>query len=457
MGEEHERQNRRFRLALPVAGHLDLPGAWLAVLTWLYARKADGHLVLVAALADGSGFPEHWLGALLDDLRWLGVRWEEGPDVGGPFAPYRQDQRANRYREHLERLLRQGKAYRCYCAEERSEGGATSACSGECRTLTPEEEARRRAEEPSWRVRVKPTEAAGQALLEDLVIAEAGDRPTSLFRNAVDDGAMEIDCVVVTSSQEREGRSCCALTRLLGYRPPEYIVIPDLLPGKDWGASGQKGLDVRLLRDLGFLPQTVANYLAGLAGFPLEDLGTATTCAPSPPAEHGRRFFSQEELRKVNRLAIQAMEPQRFAEVSRSFLAEAGVVLEAAQLAAWLPLVKDRITLLSDLLSEAAVLRAEPDLTLRAVRTALRREAAQKVLWSFLRRLQVIEELTADEFREAMREVASETGLLGRELWDPIRLALVGKAQEPKIAEIAAILGKEECERRVRLALESIG
>lgn len=458
----------RFRIALPSSGSVGLPEAQIAALSWILARKQGGTVVVLATLPDGSTSNEESLQAALADLRWLGIDWDEGPDVGGPFAPYRQDRRGELYREQLQRILREGKAYRCYCTAEelRAERdqqvrqGLPPRYSGKCRDLPPDEEERRRLEGKPHRLRIRVPEDARESQLDDFVIAEDGEEPNALFRMAVDDGLLEIDVVIQPEDRRVESLRCAVLGSLLGLPVPKYLHVPALeLAAKSARAQHPVIGSVSGLRKLGLLPEAVLAYLAQLTGIQLEPVRGAEPIIPSqwpaPEAEAGRaQRFRVEDLYRLNRIAMEKMPAEAFRCAAEDYLMQSGVSVPATALPRWLDLMKERLTLLSELLPEAAVLVEGPDLTNRGLFELLRREAGQKVLWSFLRRIQSLEILTADAFREVMREVSQETGLLGNALWDPIRVALVGRAKEPKIAEIAGILGKEECERRIQRALE---
>lgn len=279
----------RGRLAPSPTGLLHLGNAWAFLLAWLAARAANGNVVLRMEDIDPDRSRAEYAAMILEDLRWLGLDWEEGPDVGGPCAPYVQQQRLPLYETALARLNSEGMIYPCYCTrkELRSLAGAPHAgdvgapYSGACRNLSPEEQARRaERRSPAWRLRCPDDPIA----FEDAVYGPQRMTPAqwggdfALRRSdgiiayqlavVVDDAAMRVTQVVrgqdILSSTPRQ----ILLHRLLGTPVPHYIHIPLLLDENgERLAKRHKSLALRHLRDSGMEPAVLTGLLGFLAGW----------------------------------------------------------------------------------------------------------------------------------------------------------------------------------------------
>ncbi len=474
-------QTLRCRFAPSLSGHLHLGDARLGVLSWLATKKQGGELVMLVPLGPDPGLAEHLLKDCLFDLRWLGISWDEGPEVGGPYAPYVQWERHGLYREFVDRLIAEDKAYRCYCTEEelqrerreQIERGERPHYSGKCRGLSASEERKLRqaGRRPRVRVRAELEEAwirdvlggvirAAEVELDDFVLVDETGEPASALRFAVDDGLLGITCVLQTEDRLNDALREALVARMLGFAPPDFVHVPALLGPDGLPLSDRHGVvTIRGLREQGYLPEAIIAYLAQLSG---QEIGSPRELNPTDLAKgfdleavaETPGVFSHGELAELNREVLAGLPRDRFASFAEDYLRSVGIELPEEVRSRWLELVQTRVRTLADLAAEARVLIADPDLSEREARDVLRRDASQKALWSFLRHLQQLEVLTADGFRQAMKRAAEETGLLGRDLWDPVRLALLGRTDEAKIAEYAEWLGRERCEHRIRRALE---
>jgi glutamyl-tRNA synthetase len=279
----------RGRFAPSPTGDLHLGNARTALLAWLQARSAGGRFVLRVEDLDAGRVRPGIMRAQMDDLRWLGLDWDEGPDVGGPFASYVQSERKERYRSALEKLAEQGLLFECFCSR-REIGAAASAphaadeegpaYPGRCRALQPEELAMRRARGPSaLRFVTAPGEVAfHDQLLGDIAFHPARDTGDFVVRRkdgvaayqlavVVDDAAMEITHVLrgadLLSSTARQ----LLLYRALGLSPPRWIHVPLLLgPDGERLAKRHGAVTLREQRESGLSPAAVVGRLAASCG-----------------------------------------------------------------------------------------------------------------------------------------------------------------------------------------------
>lgn len=279
----------RGRYAPSPTGPLHLGNARTALLAWLHVRNQGGCFVLRMEDLDRQRSSPAAAAALLEDLRWLGIDWDEGPDVGGPYTPYEQSRRQAFYEEALDRLRQQGRLYRCYCTRAELARAASAPHPGEegprypgtCQSLSPTERARWEAagRRGSWRYRLDPgkvcyeDELAGQVCQDvdeavgDFVVQRSDGVVAYQLAVVVDDATMGITHVLrgddLISSTPRQ----ILLYRALGFSPPRFAHVP-LLYGPDGARLSKRHGDVSVssLREAAIAPEVVTGYLAWLSG-----------------------------------------------------------------------------------------------------------------------------------------------------------------------------------------------
>ncbi len=261
-----------------------------ALFNWLFARQKGGVMVLRIEDTDVERSEGRFEGQLLEDLKWLGLDWDEGPDVGGPYAPYRQSDRLEFYREQAERLLREGKAYLCFCShwelmEERSQAQdqrQSPMYSGKCRALDPTESERRRAngEKPVIRLRIPehpirfhdivhgPVEFSNEVVSDPIIVRSTG-MPVYNYVVVVDDALMDITHVIRGDDHLSNTPKQVALYEALGWPVPEFAHLSTIL-GKDRERLSKRhgATSIANFRDMGVLPEALTNYLALLGWAP---------------------------------------------------------------------------------------------------------------------------------------------------------------------------------------------
>lgn len=274
----------RGRFAPSPTGYMHIGNAWTAFLCWLQVRQAGGTLILRMEDNDEQRSKPVFERALLEDLQWLGLTWDEGPDRGGSSGPYRQQERYDLYDAALERLREAGLLYPCYCSRARLQAmgaphaGEQQVYDGHCYTLT-DEERQAMTKAPSWRIHVPAAQIdvtdglydSYQAYLPtwcgDFVVRRADGMYAYQLAVSVDDGAMGITHVLrgrdlLTSTAQQQW-----LIHWLGYIPPVYMHVPMLIDAAGYRLSKrQHGLTIRQLRDEGLEAAAILSYLAWCGG-----------------------------------------------------------------------------------------------------------------------------------------------------------------------------------------------
>ncbi len=463
----------RVRFAPSPTGHLHVGNARTALFNWLLARGQGGTFVLRLEDTDAARSTGASAEGILEDLRWLGIDWDEGPDLGGPYGPYRQTERLSHYQAQAARLLAEGHAYYCFCSPETLEAarqaavqaGRTPQYSGTCRELDPAEAASRvSAGEPAAiRFRVPQVEAVtfsdlvrgtittDIAQIGDFVLLRQNGLPAYNFAVVVDDVAMRISVVVRGEDHVPNTPRPVLISRAVGAGPPAFaqlslVLGPDHAPlSKRHGASS-----VADFRARGLLPEALRNYLALIGWSPGQDQEIV------PIDELARRFrvedvtksagvFDPDKLAWMNRHYVKDAAPERVASLLVPHLRASGdlapdaVLGEAlrAFLVACVPVVAGTVDQLAD---APARLRPVFDAPVAAdVLAHLDREgpeaaaAARAVIVAFAQALSARSRLTRETFRDAAHQVRQMTGQKGRALFHPVRLALTGADSGPEL------------------------
>ena len=309
----------RCRFAPAPSGSIHVGNARSALFSWLFARHSGGSFVLRVEDTDASRVTEEAYHGVLDSLRWLGLDWDEGPDVGGPHGPYRQSERTDIYRELVDRLIADGNAYRCYCTAEELEaikqdaiarGKPPGGDDGRCLRLTDAERSAFEREGRPFTVRfamperewvvddlVKGEVRFPQGQLRDFVLVRSDGTPVFLLAVAVDDMLMEVTHVIRGDDLLASAPRNAAVIEALGGTPPRYAHLPQVLGMDGKPLSKRHGsTSVEAFREQGFLPEALMNYLA-LLGWSKDESTT---------------FFSRDELVEAFDLSRVSSNPAAF-------------------------------------------------------------------------------------------------------------------------------------------------
>ncbi|BBY88170.1 glutamate--tRNA ligase [Mycolicibacterium tokaiense] len=462
-----------------------------ALFNWAYARHTGGDFVFRIEDTDAARDSDESYAAILDALRWLGLDWDEGPEIGGPHAPYRQSQRSEIYRDVVARLLAAGEVYEAYSTAEEVEARHLAAgrnpklgYDNHDRDLTEAQRAEFRAagrnpvlrlrmpdEDLSWDdlVRGPTTFAAGS--VPDFAITRASGDPLYTLVNPVDDALMNITHVLrgedILPSTPRQIALYRALIRIgVAERVPEFAHLPSVLgEGNKKLSKRDPQADLFLHRDRGFIPEGLLNYLAllgwGIADdhdvFSLEEMVAAFDVrnVNSNPAR-----FDQKKADAINAEHIRRLSPQDFAARLGAFLSAHGhdTGLDADGFAEAAALVQTRIVVLSD---AWGLLKFLDDgsyvLNPKAAAKELGADAAP-VLDVAVGALEGVTEWTTESIETALKSALIDgLELKPRKAFGPIRVAVTGSTVSPPLFESLELLGRERSLARLRAARPSQG
>jgi glutamyl-tRNA synthetase len=486
----------RVRFPPSPTGDLHVGNVRSALFNWAYARHTGGTFILRIEDTDRARSTEQSYRGLLDDLRWLGLTWDEGPEVGGPHAPYRQSERLDLYADVAARLVASGAAYRCYCTPEEvaarnAAAGRPPGYDGYCRSLTEAQlttfEAEGRA--PVLRLRMPGVPIEFDDLIRgpvrfepehvpDFVLVRADGFPLYTLTNPVDDALMGITHVLrgedLLSSTPRQIALYDAL-RVAGVfagPTPSFGHLPFVLGEGNAKLSKRRTPEASLayLREQGFLPEAVVNYLA-LLGWSIggdRELFTLDEMAASFTLDRVSRNparFDVKKLTAINGVKIRGLPAAEFVRRIVPFLAAAKLVADpptpdqAAVLAAARPLIQERMSLLAeavDLLWFLLVDESEFGVDDVAAGKELK-PASAPVLESAVSALEKVGDWTTSQIQAAIDgALVDGLGLGRRKAYGALRVAVTGRTISPPLPESMELLGRERTLHRLRSARDRI-
>lgn len=471
----------RVRFAPSPTGKLHIGGARTALFNWAYAKKQGGKFLLRVEDTDKERGSKEFELAILDGLRWLGIEWDEGPDVGGDFGPYYQSERLERHQARAQELLEAGHAYRCFCSaervaalrEEQMAKKENPRYDGLCRDLTPEESQQRADASEEFTLRFRVPEGRtnfhdhirgdvsfDNSEVDDWVMVRRTGIPTYNFVVVCDDADMQISHVLRGEEHLTNTPKQVLLYNALGLESPEFGHLP-LMLGADKKKLSKRTGDTALqaYRDKGFPREAVVNFLC-LQGWALD--GETEVFSVEQLAENfeirdvskGGAVFDIEKFNWLSGEYIKNDSPQHVADACAPFVIEAGLMTESeiADRREWFEAIvaahQERIRTYSELpnwidflfVDDASFAWDE-----KAEKNARKHEDRISTLESYRDWLapQIENGIDADALRDATKAWVKDAGLKFPQLFQPLRCALSGKPGGPDLFDVMAWLGSE--------------
>ncbi len=482
----------RVRFAPSPTGPLHIGGARSALFNYLYAKNTGGRFILRIEDTDLERSSRESEENILASLKWLGLEWDEGPDIGGDYGPYRQTERLDIYKKYIERLLAEGKAYYCYCSEEELEferqeclgRGEVPKYSGKCRNLTPEE--RKKLEDegrkpvvrfcvPSNREILIPDKVRGDVVFDsdgigDFVIVKSDGIPTYNFAVVVDDFTMEITHVIRAEEHLSNTPRQILIYEALGITIPEFAHI-SLILGSDRSKMSKRhgATSVVQYKEEGYLPEAVVNFLALLGWSPVgeeEVFSLEETAEQFSLARVAKNpaVFDMDKLRWLNGVYIRNCPLPRLAEMALPYMQKGGYISSepTQDELAWLSLVvtalQEKLTTVGDIIGfmplftgDDVVIDGEEQLEL------LKEDTFLPMITAFCENLSALEDLNPVAVKTLLKGLTKELGLKGKQVYMPLRVALTGQKHGPELDYLISILGKETSKKRLSRTAEQAG
>ena len=473
----------RVRFAPSPTGELHVGNARTALFNWMFARHTGGSFILRIEDTDESRSLLSYQVSLLEDLQWLGLDWDEGPDRGGAYGPYRQSERLHIYADHLKKLLAAEMAYPCYCTQEELEEERQSLIlsrrmpryMGKCRGLTDDERAGLEAagRKPAYRFKVPPATIEFDDLIRgpvrfksdaigDFIIVRSNGMPAYNFAVVIDDHLMRITHVIRGEDHLSNTASQIMLYRAFGFEPPAFA-HHCLILGRDHAKLSKRhgSVSVGEFRRRGYLPEALINYL-GLLGSSFaggreilsrEEMIEAFSLER---ASKSGAVFDEEKLRWLNAHYIRNLPVDDLMRRLEPFLNQAryeAQAMEPGRLKMAIESVHDELTDLSNIGEHIDLFfdgryEATPE-----ARQVLAAPAAHEVISAFCEYLDGAEGAPSQIYAAALGHARKKTGLKGRELFMPVRAALTGRVKGPQLDQVFTILGADTAGKRLRQAL----
>ncbi|MDP2853870.1 MAG: glutamate--tRNA ligase [Smithellaceae bacterium] len=472
----------RVRFAPSPTGELHVGNARTALFNWMFARHHGGSFVLRIEDTDESRSALSYQINLLDDLKWLGLTWDEGPGKDGAYGSYKQSERLGIYADYLKKLIAADLVYPCYCTEEELEEERQALIlskrmpryMGKCRNLNDNQREALAAQgrKPSYRFKVPQVPIEFNDLIRgtikfegesigDFIIVRSNGMPAYNFAVVIDDHLMAITHVVRGEDHLSNTALQIMLYRAFGFEPPAFA-HHCLILGKDHAKLSKRhgSVSVGEFRKQGFLPEALINYL-GLLGSSftggrevLSQVEMVEAFSLERASKSGA-VFDEEKLRWLNAIYIRSLATDDLIMRLHPFLLESGYLPETLD-PQWfknvIETVKDELTTLADIGEHIDLFFDDRYEITSDAKQIFDAENARKVIRSFGEYLEHASGPSQEIYAAAIKHAKEKSGGKGRNLFMPVRVALTGKVKGPELDKVFAILGKDSACKRLRRA-----
>ncbi len=476
---------KRVRFAPSPTGFLHVGGLRTALFNYLYARHTGGKFILRIEDTDQSRMVEGAVENLIDSLRWAGLEFDEGPGAEGDFGPYIQSQRLDIYNEYAKQLVDQGNAYPCFCTEadlqqmreEQLTRKEDTRYNGHCRNLNPTEVSNKLAAETPHVIRMKIDHSRPAYIINDLirgevrftpdqiddqVLVKSDGFPTYHLANVVDDHLMQISHVIRGEEWLPSTPKHVQLYEYFGWEAPEFAHLPLLLNTDRSKLSKRQG-DVATedYRSKGFLADCLVNFVA-LLGWNTQD--DQEIYSMEELIDHftlervgkSGAVFDIDKLRWMNQQYIKQTSEEDLLELLQPYLPDYAKETDSEQLQKIIKIVRDSLITLPDIAGRLNLFYNDnPEIEDEELITRVKSDAYQQVYKGFVAQLEQADTLTSDNFGQIMKQVQKETGIKGKNLWVPIRIAITLVEQGPDLSSVVDVFGKDKCLKMVKNVIQA--
>ena len=481
----------RVRFAPSPTGYLHVGGARTALFNYFFAKRYNGKFILRIEDTDTERLKEDSVSQILSSMKWLGINWDEGPEVGGEYGPYFQSERQGIYAKETNRLLEEGKAYYCFCTEEDIEKEREEQkkkklpfrYSGRCRNLSKEKIEEYLAQGKPYVIRIKiPHEGSteiddlirGRVVfqndqLDDYIIMKSNGMPTYNFACVVDDHAMKMSHVIRAEEHLSNTPKQYWIYKALGYELPQFAHLPMILaPDRSKLSKRHGATSVEEFREKGFLNTSIVNYLTLLGWSPGEnqEIFSMEDTIEKFSLENVSKtaaVYDVEKLKWMNGNYLRTLDLDYITKEAIPYLIEEGLVDEDEvdekydYIKRVVDVVREKVKLLPEIADASTyffkdIEEYEP----RGVKKRFRKEGVSELLERGRDTLEKLDKFDVETVEKAYRDLIDELGIKGGDIIHPTRLALSGRPVGPGLFDIISILGKETCIKRMNDAISYI-
>ena len=468
----------RVRFAPSPTGYLHLGNARTALFNYIFAKHNNGKLILRIEDTDRERSKKEYEDMLIDDLKWLGIEWDEGIDKGGEYAPYRQSERTEIYKKYIEKLKETGHIYKCYCTpeeleEERKKAlaeGRPPRYSGKCRNLTKEEQEKleREGKNYVWRFRVPDGESV---IFEDLIkgiveinVDEFGDfvivrsdgSPVYNFVVVIDDALMKITHVIRGEDHLSNTPKQILIYRALDFEVPKFAHLPIIL-GEDRSKLSKRhgAVSVRAFREDGYISEAMFNGLALLGWHPKGDNEVLSKEEiirefDIKDIHNAPAVFDRAKLKWLNGVYIrEKLDLEDLTKRAIPFFEKFGYKRDFEYYKKVMEVIRDSLETLNDIKERAFPFFVEDYEIEDDGKKFIQSETGKSVLELFYEKVKNRENLDRNEFKKITKEIQKELKVKGKNLFMPIRVALTGKTSGVDMALLVEVIGKEKVLKRL--------
>ncbi|MCQ6276471.1 glutamate--tRNA ligase [Bacillus sp. V3B] len=475
----------RVRYAPSPTGHLHIGNARTALFNYLFARSQNGKFIIRIEDTDQKRNIEGGEESQLKYLKWLGMDWDEGVDVGGDYGPYRQSERNAIYQTYYSELLEKGLAYKCYCTEEelatereeQMERNETPQYSGKCRHLTAEQQQQLEEEgrKPSIRFKVPKGQmysfddmVKGQVSFEgdgigDHVIVKKDGIPTYNFAVTVDDHLMEISHVLRGDDHISNTPKQLMIYEALGWTPPIFGHMTLIVNESRKKLSKRDESIIQFIEqyeELGYIPEALFNFITLLGWSPAgeEEIFSKEefiNTFDSNRLSKSPALFDKQKLTWMNNQYMKQIELDRVVKLALPHLIKSGCVKETRtdEENAWvrelIALNQEKMSFGAEIVEFSELFFSEKVSMDEEAKEIISEEQVPEVLSAFLTEIENLESFTADEIKKAVKAVQKSTGHKGKKLFMPIRVATTGQMHGPDLMKAIELLGKDKVKTRL--------
>lgn len=479
----------RVRFAPSPTGFPHVGNIRTALFNWLFARHHKGVFILRIEDTDVERTVEGAVEAIIDSLKWLGLDWDEGPDIGGPYSPYIQSQRRGIYKAMAQRLLNRGSAYLCFCSPQRLEEMRKEQIAKRqppgydrhCRYLSPEEQTRLLNQGITPVVRFK-TPLDGETrfydlihgeivfqnkTLDDFVLLKSDGFPTYHLANVSDDHIMRISHVLRADEWLPSTPRHILLYDALGFPPPKFAHLPMILgPDRSKLSKRHGATSIIELKEKGYLPEAILNFLA-LLGWAYDDKTELFTREELinyftlEKVSQNPAIFNIEKLNWMNGVYIRRLSLEEFVEKALPFLdrglpSKVKRPLPVDYVLKIAPFLQERARILEEVVELASFFFLEPEYDPSLLVKDLSPEEAKRVLKISYEKLEGLEDFSSSSLEGLLRFLGEELGLKSGVYFGLLRVAITGRTAAPPLFQTMAILGKETCLQRIKVAIKNL-